>query len=204
MEVAEATKSNATAVCNILQKCFETFGVPEEISTDGGPPFNSNDYTMFLKNWDIKPRLSSAYYTPSPDNGASPAELLFGRPINDHLPNPITPRKVWSELANAREKTFDRRRTLASKHANSKPARKLSPLSIGDTVAIQNQTGQHSLRWDRTGIISETLSHEQYRVLIDGSRRTTLRNRRFLHRIMPHTRTTMEKNQLYNVIFNFK
>jgi len=168
MEVAEATKSNATAVCNILQKCFETFGVPEEISTDGGPPFNSNDYTMFFKNWDIKPRLSSAYYTPSPDNGASPAELLFGRPINDHLPNPITPRKVWSELANAREKTFDRRRTLASKHANSKPARKLSPLGIGDTVAIQNQTGQHSLRWDRTGNREEPIIQRHFQFQINS------------------------------------
>ena len=128
--------------------------------------------------------------TPSPDIGASPAELIFARPINDHLPNPITTRKVWPELADAREKAFDRRRTLASKRANIKPARKLSPLSISDTVAIQNQTGQ---RWDRTSIISETLPHEQYRVLVDGSRRTTLRNRRFLRRILPHTRTTMEE-----------
>ena len=163
IEVAKVEKTNSSATCNILRKYFETFGVPEEISTDGGPPFNSNDYATFLKNWAIKPRLSSAYYaqsngraeaavktakrilatnisnsgsldtdavakalllhrnTPSPDIGVSPSELLFGRTINDHLPSPVRFRKEWSELADARERAFDKRRFQASKQINSGP-----------------------------------------------------------------------------------
>ena len=44
---------------------FTTFGVPEELSTDGGPPFKGYEYKEFLIRWDIQPRLSSAYYPQS-------------------------------------------------------------------------------------------------------------------------------------------
>ena len=57
---------------------------------------------------------------------------------------------------------------------------------IGDSVSIQNQTGP--LKWMNTGTIVETLPHRQYRVLVDGSRRVTLRNRRFLRKIKPLAR----------------
>jgi len=55
-------------------------------------------------------------------------------------------------------------------------------------VAMQNQVGQHKCKWDRTGVITEVLPNRQYRILIDGSRRLTLRNRRFLRKISPVTR----------------
>ena len=230
-EVAKMEKTNASATCNVIRKYF-TFGVPEGISSDGGPPFNSHEYATFLKNWNIEPRLSSAYYaqsngraeaavkmakrilttninesgsldtdavikalllhrnTPSPDIGVSPSELLFGRTINDHLPNPVRFRQEWSELADARERAFNKRRSQAAKQLDigRSQTREPPPLSIGDSVAIQNQTGLHHLRWDRTGTISEVLPHWQYRVLVDGSRRSTLRNRRFLRKIAPQSR----------------
>jgi len=61
---------------------------------------------------------------------------------------------------------------------------------LGDTVAIQNQHGNNPLRWNRTGIIVEKRPHRQYRILVDGSGRTTLRNRKLLRRITNDTRTT--------------
>ena len=39
---------------------FAIFGVPEQIASDGGPPFDSRDYTQF--RWKIRRRLSSSYY----------------------------------------------------------------------------------------------------------------------------------------------
>jgi len=231
-EIASADTSNATATCNTFRKFFETIGVLEEISTDGGPPFNSHEYTSFLKRWDVKTRMSSAYYpqsngraeaavktakrilttngtesgsldtddvakalllhrnTPPPDIGVSPAELFFGRNINDHLPSPVKFRKEWSELADGRETAYNKRRAHATKNDNHKRVHELTPLNIGDNVSIQNQTGQHRLRWDRTGIVSETLPNSQYGVVVDGSRRTTLRNRHFLRQIRPNARIT--------------
>jgi hypothetical protein len=43
---------------------FATHGVPDEISSDGGPPFNSSDYSELLRSWKISKRLSSAHYPP--------------------------------------------------------------------------------------------------------------------------------------------
>ena len=63
-------------------------------------------------------------------------------------------------------------------------AHDLAPLEIGDKVKVQNQTGPSKTRWFRTGMIMEiNLPHDMYHVLMDGSRRTTARNRKFLRKI---------------------
>ena len=49
--------------------------------------------------------------TPPPDMGVSPAELLFGRHIIDHMPKPIRFKQEWSELADMREMAHARRKT---------------------------------------------------------------------------------------------
>ena len=46
----------------------------------------------------------------------------------------------------------------------------------------QNQYGNHPGKWDRSGIVVEALPFNQYHVIIDGSRRLTRRNRKFLRR----------------------
>ena len=61
----------------------------------------------------------------------------------------------------------------------------MSPLKIGDRVRIQNQTGPHPLKWDKTGSIIEVRQFDQYLVKVDGSNRTTLRNRKFLRKFNP-------------------
>ena len=52
-------------------------------------------------------------------------------------------------------------------------------------MLIQNQTGNHPRRWEKTGRVVEALDNRQFRVKVDGSNRITLRNRRFLKRISP-------------------
>ena len=47
------------------RRLFAHFGVPEEIASDGGPPFKSHEWPQFLKQWGIRWRLSSANFPQS-------------------------------------------------------------------------------------------------------------------------------------------
>lgn len=124
--------------------------------------------------------------TPTADIGASPAELLFGRPLRDHLPNPVRFRQEWADLAEHREAVIQNRYLPSQRR--SMPFKDLTEVKIGDHVLVQNQHGNHPRRWNNTGTIVDALVHRKYRVLVDGSRRTTLRNRRFLRTISENTR----------------
>ena len=79
VEVANLTNTNFQAIKRVLLMYFALFGVPEEIAADGGPPFDSHDYTNFLKRWKIRRRLSSAYYPQS--NGRAEAGVKTAKRI---------------------------------------------------------------------------------------------------------------------------
>lgn len=73
-EVASTHRdSKATTICNILRHYFISFGVPEEITCDGGPPFDSHEVKIFLSSWGVKHRITSAYYPQS--NGRAEAAV---------------------------------------------------------------------------------------------------------------------------------
>ena len=81
---------------------------------------------------------------------------------------------------------------LASRHAKQEDKltehTKLLPrVKISDVFLVQNQSGPHATRWDRSGTMLETLPHDQYRVKMDGSGRVTLRNMKFLKPITAYT-----------------
>ena len=123
--------------------------------------------------------------TPSKDLGLSPAQILYGRVLRDHLPTPkefLEQRKEWVLLKEEREKTlttkYGRVQEDLGRHAHT-----LKPLEVGSVVQVQNQRGKDPLRWDKSGVIVETLGNQQYTVRMDGSGRVTLRNRRFLRQI---------------------
>ena len=44
---------------------FQSYGTPEELGSDGGPPFTSLPFIQFLQVWAVKHRLSSAAYPQS-------------------------------------------------------------------------------------------------------------------------------------------
>ena len=86
----------------------------------------------------------------------------------------------------------------------AKSGRKLKPLQVGDTVRIQNQIGNQPKQWSNTGKVIEIKPHRQYLIMKDGSRRVTLRNRKFLRKAMdenmrrsiPNVSPTMSSKRL--------
>ena len=62
---AGTTVTGANALVRLLRSYFATFGVPEEISSDGGPEFTAFVTQDFMRKWDIKHRVSSTYFPQS-------------------------------------------------------------------------------------------------------------------------------------------
>ena len=69
VEVLSATKgsnlSGAQGLARHLRSFFATFGVPEELSSDGGPEFTAKSTEDFLKLWGVRHRISSASFPQS-------------------------------------------------------------------------------------------------------------------------------------------
>ena len=219
----------AESLVKRLREVFITFGIPEELTSDGGPQFTAEITREFLKSWQVHHRLTSvanphantraevavktvkrmlmANTSPSgslnidafqramliyrnsidPETKASPALIVFGRPIRDPIPTPLgkyCPHMTWKETM------VNREIALAKRHSRehekwSEHTRELKPLQVGDHVYVQNLVGNNPLRWERTGIVIEIRPFKQYGVKLDGSGRITLRNRRHLRKFTP-------------------
>ena len=219
----------AESLVKRLREVFVTFGIPEELTSDGGPQFTAEITREFLKSWHVHHRLTSvanphantraevavktvkrmlmSNTSPSgslnvdsfqramliyrnsidPETKASPALIVFGRPIRDPIPMPLgkyCPHITWQETM------VNREIALAKRHSRehekwSANTRELKPLEIGDNVYVQNLVGNQPLRWERTGIVIEIRPFKQYGVKLDGSGRITLRNRRHLRKFTP-------------------
>ena len=224
LSVAKVTNTSFTELSRIMREHFVWHGVPESISTDGGPPFNGEEFRQFCKKWHIRHRKSSAGYpesngraelavksakrllekntsgdgslntdgvvramlqyknTPLRGINESPAEIVFGRPIQDNLPQ--VPQEGWKRINDGREIGMARVK-IDKKETYDLGKRNMEPLENGDVVIIQNMTGPHPKKWMRTGTVIENLGNRQYSVRVDGSRRLILRNRKNLKRIKP-------------------
>jgi ribosomal protein L44E len=231
---AHSGSSGAKGLCQALRQLFATFGVPEEISSDGGPEFTAGESKDFYNRWGVKHRISSAYHpqsngraelavkitkrllenntgptgelntdkvvcallqqrnTPDRDCGLSPAEIIFGHPLRDGLPqisksevihNNRDLRPEWREAWELKEDAI-RSRLVKNCERLEAHSKELDPLREGDSVLIQNQipSSPRSKKWDRQGTVIATGDNDQYLVKVEGSGRLTLRNRRFLRR----------------------
>ena len=83
-EVARMQSTSFKGIQKDLLSWFRTYGVPEEIASDGGPPFRSTEYTKFLSTWGITPRLSSAHY-PQSNGRAEIAVRIMKRALDGSL-----------------------------------------------------------------------------------------------------------------------
>ena len=112
---------------------------------------------------------------------------IFGRQIRDFIPihpGKYLPHPTWNDTLSAREEALRLRHHKISERL-SQHVQHLPPLKVGDHVRLQNQTGPHPTKWDRTGIVIEIRQFDQYVIRVDGSGRVTLRNRKFLRKFIP-------------------
>ena len=56
---------NSGMLTNKLREYFSTFGIPEEIATDGGLPYTSYETQQFFKDYGVRHRLSSVAFAQS-------------------------------------------------------------------------------------------------------------------------------------------
>ena len=76
--------AGAKRLCQALRQVFATFGVPEEISTDGGPEFIADETKDFFSRWGVKHRLSSSYF-PQSNGRAELAVKATKRLLEDNI-----------------------------------------------------------------------------------------------------------------------
>ena len=198
-----ASDGGCEYVASVTQKFLSQWGVRHRLASAYHPHSNqraelgtkiakrlireNTDQSGSLDNDSFARSMLNYRNTPCRDTKLSPAEIIYGRPIRDHLPRlPLNykPRKEWTLTRERRElalaQRYARQEKLLNEHTKVLPT-----LNNGDCVSIQNQCGPRARKWDKTGMIVESLPHQQYRVRVHGSGRITLRNRQFLKRIIP-------------------
>ena len=80
----QARKGGAMELVALVREVCMTFGVPEEVSSDGGPQFVSAEFAGFCKDWGIKQRVSSAYF-PHSNTRAELGVKSMKRLLRDNL-----------------------------------------------------------------------------------------------------------------------
>ena len=194
-----ASDGGSTYISEETQKFFKTWGVKHRKSSAYFPHSNTraeigvksmkrllrdNTGPKGTLNTDKFARAVMQYRnTPLQGVGLSPAQILFGRELRDTLP--FAPgksgiREEWRITADDRERALAKRHSLNLEKLNEH-SKQLKPLQMGQTVLCQNQSGNYPKRWDRTATVIEAgPGPRQYLVRMDGSRRLSLRNRKFL------------------------
>ena len=230
--IVEESADGSKGLITALRRIFVTFGISDELSSDGGPEFTATATQQFLRDWGVRHRLSSVGFphsncraeiavktikrllsdnslpngsldtdrfqravlqyrnTPDRDTRLSPAQVIFGRPIRDFIPihpGKYQPHSTWRETLANREEAL-RNRHMKAHERLSEHTRVLPPLTVGDTVRLQNLAGPHPTKWDKTGIVIEVRQFDQYVVKVDGSGRVTIRNRKHLRSYTPYIR----------------
>ena len=137
--------------------------------------------------------LAELRNTPRQD-GRSPAQIVFGRPIRSLMP------AHWSTFDKDQQQPLEKAETAVKKyraytkdHYNAS-AKDLPPLQVGQAVRVQHHT---SKRWDQVGKIERVGANRSYCVYMPSGRRYW-RNRKFLRpdKSLPVERKRALKSQL--------
>ena len=117
----------------------------------------------------------------------SPAELAYGRCLKDFFPRsvksllPIPENLLSGEV---KDKLQEKIRSEGGQRW-SEHTRVLPELKIGDFVQIQNLKGRNPLKSDYNGEIVGRHNVNSYAVKVNGTGKTTVRNRASLRKILP-------------------
>ena len=64
----EVHVAKSTGMANIrpfMDQIMRTHGAPEEIRSDGGPPYNGHEWDEWVESWGAKPRKTTPYHPPA-------------------------------------------------------------------------------------------------------------------------------------------
>ena len=119
--------------------------------------------------------------TPSRRDGLSPAQKLYGHPVQDTLPahrRSFAPewQRSLQEADQQASHTSTQSETFYNTHAHP-----LTDIEIGSNVALQNQQSKH---WDIYGKVVAIGPYRRYHIKTQSGR-VLVRNRRFLRRRSP-------------------
>ena len=143
LEVAHFPSSvPSREVIKVLREFFHRFGIPEEISLDGGPNLDSLECLEFLKSWGVARRLSSAYYAQS--NGRAEVAVKTAKRI---LTGNTGPR--GSLNTDAASKALMQYRNTPIKGTDTSPAQLLLGRSIRDSVPQPPSAYKVSAKWQQ-------------------------------------------------------
>ena len=119
--------------------------------------------------------------TPSAKDSLSPAQKLYGHPIQDSLP--IHPRAFapeWQLSTAETERRTQQSEEVATRRCNS-TASNLPEITVDAHVAVQNA---RTRLWDTYGIITWVDPHSQYHICTANGQ-TMLHNRLFICKRVP-------------------
>ena len=120
-------EANHSTLINIFRNVFANFGVPEELSSDGGSQFIAHEFNKFLNNWDVRHRTSSAEYPQS--NGRAESAVKSAKRIVYDNANPD-----GSLNNNAAARALLQYRNTPLKDCKLSPAQILFHRQLRDTI----------------------------------------------------------------------
>ena len=121
-----------------------------------------------------------------PETGKTIAQILLGRHLRDVLPQVSSFYQLKKEFLVKKEEREDLAAKMNKKMKKffNKGSKTLPELAVGDKVCIQNHTTIRTTSHYSTGVITQVKRDRQYEVLVDGSWRLTVGNRRHLRKIL--------------------
>ncbi|KAK3881918.1 hypothetical protein Pcinc_009183 [Petrolisthes cinctipes] len=194
--IVEEAAGGSSGLITTLRRIFVTYGISDEVTSDGGPEFQSLKTKTFLHDWGMNHRTSSVAFPHS--NCCAKA----GDKIKKHLITDNT--NTEGRLDNNKfQRAMLQYRNTPDRDTHLSPAMCIFGRPIRDFIPIHPSKYQPHITWRETlASREEALRNRhmhiaccwglhphpnlgQYVVRVDGSGRLTLNNRKFLRKYLP-------------------